>query len=49
MTMGKRRHHAYVFVAKGPFLPLAQFNDERNAMYKNLNATVLGVSDVRAN
>lgn len=26
------------------FLPLAQFNDERYAMYKNLNATVLGVS-----
>ena len=26
------------------YLPLAQFNDERYAMYKNLNATVLGVS-----
>jgi sugar phosphate isomerase/epimerase len=29
---------------KGTYLPLAQFNDERYAMYKNLNATVLGVS-----
>lgn len=29
---------------KATYLPLAQFNDERYAMYKNLNATVLGVS-----